>query len=172
MPPGFLAALMIVYWSGFQTLVNVYAAVFVGLAVFVWYCAPNEGWIRPNVGAVLGVVFVVLLAVALILFSIVLRRCSNPIGRMHIERSAWLMAMLLATFPISRYGEYGPLRRPPLGFPSSDLVVIAVGIVGCHRGVASGFVTEELRAIPGVPMETPGRAPRAPEVGGTGAPPA
>jgi amino acid transporter len=199
-PLGFLAALMIVYWSGFQTLVNVYAAVFVGLAVFVWYFAPNEGWIRREVGAVLGILFLlawvvvnklggwvlstgsgaapgslsfpayfVLFAATLIVFTVALWWFSNPVGRLHIDRSAWLIAMLLVTFLISYYGEYGPLGKPPLGFPVSDIVEIAVGVVCYYWGVASGFVTEELSEIAGVPMDAPGQAPRAPEVGATGA---
>lgn len=43
-PLGFLAAWMVVYWSGYATLVQVYAAVFIGLPIFVWYYARQKGW--------------------------------------------------------------------------------------------------------------------------------
>jgi amino acid transporter len=43
-PLGFLAAWMVVYWSGYATLVQVYAAVFLGLPIFVWYYARQKGW--------------------------------------------------------------------------------------------------------------------------------
>ena len=199
-PLGFLAALMVVYWSGFQTLVNVYAAVFVGLAVFVWYFAPNEGWIRRDVGAVLGILFLVawvivnklggwvlttsstaapgslsfpayfvLFAATLVVFTAAVWWFSNATGRMHVERSAWLIAMLLVTFLISYYGEYGPLTKPALAFPVSDIVEIAVGIVCDYWGVASGFVSEELSEIAGVPADVRDERPRAPQLGPSGA---
>jgi amino acid transporter len=43
-PIGYLAAWMVVYWSGYATLVQVYGAVFLGLPLFVWYYARNKGW--------------------------------------------------------------------------------------------------------------------------------
>jgi amino acid transporter len=58
-PVGFLASMMIVYWSGFATLSNVFAAVFLGLPIFVWFYTRNKGWVDPVAGAVLGVVFAV-----------------------------------------------------------------------------------------------------------------
>ena len=57
-PLGFLAASMIIYWSGFKTLKGVIAAVFVGLCVYTFVHAPNS-WMRRRVGLVLGVVFLV-----------------------------------------------------------------------------------------------------------------
>ncbi len=59
-PLGFMGALYIVYWSGFQVLAMVVGAVFVALPVFVWYYAPSKGWISPGAGGVLGLVFLVL----------------------------------------------------------------------------------------------------------------
>ena len=58
-PLGFLAAVLIVYWSGFAPLVTIFAAVFVALPVFAWYYAPRRGWIQPTQGYVLGAVFLV-----------------------------------------------------------------------------------------------------------------
>jgi amino acid transporter len=47
-PLGFLAAWMVVYWSGYATLVQVYAAVFLGLPIFVWYYARQKGWFATS----------------------------------------------------------------------------------------------------------------------------
>ncbi len=58
-PLGFLAAVLIVYWSGFAPLVTIFAAVFVALPVFAWYYAPRRGWLQPTQGYVLGAVFLV-----------------------------------------------------------------------------------------------------------------
>ncbi len=188
-PLSFLAALMIVYWSGFQILANVYAAVFVGLAIFAWFYAPNEGWLRRDVGMVLGLVFLiawiivnklggwvlttsssaapgsvsfpayfVLLAATLVVFSALVWWFSNETGRKHVERSAWLLALLLATLLISYYGEYGPLSHPSLAFPVSDLLELLVGIGCFYWAVASGFVTQEIAEIAGTELEgSPGQ---------------
>jgi amino acid transporter len=43
-PLGYAAAWMLVYWSGYGTLVQVYGAVFLGLPIFVWYYARTNGW--------------------------------------------------------------------------------------------------------------------------------
>ncbi len=56
-PVGFLAAVLIVYWSGFSILMTVLAAVFIALPIFVWFYAPQRGWIPLNTGLVLGAVF-------------------------------------------------------------------------------------------------------------------
>lgn len=58
-PIGFLSATLIVYWSGFSTLVNVVAAVFVAMPLFVWFYAPTRAWLSRTTGAVLGIVFLV-----------------------------------------------------------------------------------------------------------------
>jgi amino acid transporter len=58
-PVGFLAATLIVYWSGFSTLINVVAAVFVALPLFVWFYSPARGWLGRTAGGVLGIVFLV-----------------------------------------------------------------------------------------------------------------
>ncbi|HET9016005.1 MAG TPA: APC family permease [Thermomicrobiaceae bacterium] len=56
-PLGYLAALMILFWSGFAVLANVLAIVFVALPLYAGYYAPRKGWIRPMVGRALAVLF-------------------------------------------------------------------------------------------------------------------
>jgi amino acid transporter len=48
-PVGFAAAWMLVYWSGYSTLVQVYGAVFLGMPIFVWYYARQHGWFETPV---------------------------------------------------------------------------------------------------------------------------
>ncbi|MGH3279047.1 MAG: APC family permease [Trebonia sp.] len=43
-PVGFLAAWMIVYWSTYLGLTQIYAAVFLGMPLFVWYYARMKRW--------------------------------------------------------------------------------------------------------------------------------
>lgn len=61
-PIGFLAAAMLVFWTTFTTLANVYGAVFVGLPIFAWYYVVRKGWVegtRAVLSYALGGVFLV-----------------------------------------------------------------------------------------------------------------
>lgn len=58
-PVSFLAAVLILYWSGFSTLTNVFTATFIGLPFFTAYFAWKSGWIRPLASGLISVVFFV-----------------------------------------------------------------------------------------------------------------
>jgi amino acid transporter len=59
-PVSFLAAVLILYWSGFSTLTNVFTATFIGLPFFTAYYAWRRGWIKAVPSAVISIVFFVL----------------------------------------------------------------------------------------------------------------
>ncbi|HEX7339973.1 MAG TPA: APC family permease [Rhodanobacteraceae bacterium] len=59
-PVSFLAAVLILYWSGFETLTNVFTATFIGLPIFSGYYAWKQGWISPVASGVISVVFFIL----------------------------------------------------------------------------------------------------------------
>ncbi|MGH7642146.1 MAG: APC family permease [Candidatus Dormibacteria bacterium] len=137
-PIGFIGAMLIVYWSDFSELAIIYAAVFMALPVFVWFYAPNKGWINRGSGLVLGVVFTALWIIdqrwgqwvlvanpsavahpafpvfyfTMILliagFTGALYYMCNEEGREAVRSSWWLIYFLLAIFGISYYGAYGP----------------------------------------------------------------
>lgn len=177
-PLSFLAALLILYWSGFQTLANVFAVVFLGLAIYTGYYAPRKGRINPAVGGAITILFLaawisinkiggwvlstgthaaagsvsfpvyyILFAGAVIVFTAITWAASNPVGRTHIRQSIWLIALVLATLLLAYFSEYGPLTHPPLTFPVSDLIEVAIGLAAYYWGVTSGFATEDLQAI-------------------------
>lgn len=54
---GFLAAVLLLYWAGFSTLINMLAATFIGLTLFAGYSAWKYGWCRRGPAIVLAVVF-------------------------------------------------------------------------------------------------------------------
>jgi amino acid transporter len=60
-PLGFLAGLLVVYWAGYQTYVDLVAVAFLGLPVFGWYYARVLGWFSSRASmtaaAVAGIVF-------------------------------------------------------------------------------------------------------------------
>lgn len=176
-PAAFCAAVVLVYWGGYPVLTNVEALIFVGLPLFTWYYAQRRGWIKPLYGWVLGLVFLgglvylermggwVLvpnppsasrwsfgvydgaLSAAVVFFCLGLWLLSSKECRYHVQRTAWLIWMMLALFPASYFGAFGPLKHPPLPFPWMTLVVVGIGLVAYYWAVASGFYTEQLRDI-------------------------
>lgn len=60
-PLGFLASWMFIYWSGYDVLVQVFATVFLGLPLFVWYYARKSGWFETStklwLSQIMGLVF-------------------------------------------------------------------------------------------------------------------
>lgn len=134
-PVGFIAASLLVFWSTFNTLANVYATVFLGLPLFAWYYAVKRGWLRAGPAAALGAVFLAAwvyisieggyvlrvtapakgswsfglydatLSAAVILFCAGLWMLSNAEGRYSIERSLWFFFLLLAYFPLEFYTQ-------------------------------------------------------------------
>ncbi|GAA3753110.1 APC family permease [Microbacterium kribbense] len=59
-PVSFLAAVLILYWSGFSTLANVITATFIGLPVFTAYYAWKRGWLNAAASIAISVIFFVL----------------------------------------------------------------------------------------------------------------
>lgn len=56
-PLSFLAAIVIVFWSGFVTDAALVAAIFIGLPLFVWFYMVKKGWMSPRIAYPLGAVF-------------------------------------------------------------------------------------------------------------------
>ncbi|MBO0770812.1 MAG: APC family permease, partial [Actinobacteria bacterium] len=176
-PAAFLAAVEIFYWAGYSQLTSVYAAIFVGLPLFTWYFAQRRGWIKPVYGWILGLVFLgawvylqrmggwvfvatppasgawpfgiydIAMSADVVFFCVALWALSSKECRRHVERTAWLIWLLLALFPLSFYGQFGPLTSPPVPFPWATLIAVGVGLVAYYGGVVSGFQTDEIRDI-------------------------
>lgn len=175
-PLGFLAALMITYWSGFTTLDNVYAAVFVGLPLFSWFYVVSRGWANPIASGVWGLAFLAgwvyvnhmggwtlsqaqvagswsfpvyyaAFAGSVLVYTGGLWLMCSTEGRRHVQSGFWLVVLLLATFLVSYYGEFGPVKNSPLRFPWGSLIEAAMGLFIYYWGVASGFATAELGEI-------------------------
>jgi amino acid transporter len=146
-PIGYLAAMMVVYWSGFKELSSVYGAVFIGLTLFAWYYAPIKGWMSKWMAGTLGVVFLglwiwesvmggwvmriappatgswsfwvydVALSATVIGFCLALWLFGNAECKKHVARTSWLIIMLLAVLPVSYYGNFG-------GYPSGKAPLV------------------------------------------------
>lgn len=176
-PAGFLAATEIFYWSGFATLASVEACIWVGLPIFTWYYAQRRGWIKPLYGWLLGLVFLggfvylnrmggwvfvtnppspgswsfglydIALSADVLFFCAALWLMADRELRHHIRSAGWLVWLILAMFPLSYYGQFGPGTTHAVVFPWGSLIAVGVGLVAYYWGVASGFRTDEVADI-------------------------
>jgi amino acid transporter len=176
-PIGFLAAIEIVYWSGFTVLNNAFAAIFIGLTLFAARYAWQRGWTKPHYAIPLAVIFLgawvyinrmggwtlsttgqvkgswpfpiydIAFSADVVFFCVALWVISGAEGRRHVQNSAWVIFMILAMFPLSYWGEFGPLTPPALRFPWGTLIAVGIGIVVYIWGAMSGVVTDELQEI-------------------------
>ncbi|MEV6978606.1 APC family permease [Kitasatospora sp. NPDC093806] len=173
-PASFVCSVLVIYWSGFTTLVTLLVTVFAGLPVFAAYTAVRRGWVETAVAVPLSAAFLVAwvwitasggwflaahggghhgwgfglyagaFALCVAAFTAVLWAASSPEGRRHVVGGIWLLGLLLALLPLSYYGEYGPTGEHSIPFPADTLVIAAVSYLFFLWAQASGFRTEDL----------------------------
>ncbi|WP_245645256.1 APC family permease [Pseudonocardia acaciae] len=168
-PLGFLAASMILYWSGYEVLNGVVATVLVALPVYALYQGRRQGRLADGAAKATGVAFLVcwaatqvagplgtgvlpfpafwgLVAAEVAAFTALMWRAATPEGRRELGAASWAVVLLLALYLLSYYGAYGGLDSPVLPFPWDSAVALVLGL-GCYYwAVASGYATAELRA--------------------------
>lgn len=98
-----------------------------------------DGWPFP---VYFGAFALVLAAFIAILYAI-----STPEGRRHLRAGIWLVVTLAATLGLAYFGQFGPLKTPPLGGQSDVIVMIAVAVGAFFWAVRSGGPTVELDDI-------------------------
>ncbi|MFG2805861.1 APC family permease [Streptomyces sp. DT199] len=177
-PLGFLAASMVVYWSGFEVLCGVVASFFVAVTLYAAIQAPSQKRLPLRAGVPLGCGFLAAwvplqflgplgrdtmpfplfwcLCVALLAATVVaMRGAADAEGRAEIDATWWLLALVMALFLLSRYGAYGPRPTPALGFPYDSAVAVVIGLTGYYWARRSGYRTPDLRALqrPAPPSE-------------------
>ena len=170
-PLGFIAATLIVYWSGTSTLNYVVAAVFIGLPIYAWFYAPRNMGVNLIGGIVSGIailvaiivtayfgpfsqnalsfpVYFILLTVEVALFSLYLWFATEPTQRHQITSSAWFFVLLLGLYLLSNYGAFGPQKTSsPIPFPLDTIIAAVFSLLIYFWAVASGHSTPEIEAI-------------------------
>lgn len=178
-PLGALSGSMLFYWTGFSDLRFVIAATFVALPIYAMYRAPRKGFIPFSSGTAIALPFLLvwvltqyfgplraqvldirlyfgLSAVEILIFAIVVWAASTREGRREINAAWWVLFMQLALYILSYYGAYGPLKNPVIAFPWDSLIGVGIGLVSYYWAIASGYLTDDLRAI--VESESEGAA--------------
>jgi amino acid transporter len=170
-PVGFIAAALIVYWSGASVLNYVVTAVVIGLPLYAWFYAPRNMGVNTAGAVIAGLVFLAAvlvtaiygpfsqhklnfiaywaaLAVETALFSAYLWIASTPAKRHQIAAGAWFFVFLFGLYLLSGYGAFGPSGvKPLIPFPWDTLIAIAFSLLIFYWAVASGHSTPEIEAI-------------------------
>jgi amino acid transporter len=168
-PISFLAGLIIMYWAGFETLVNFFTAVILGACVYTFYYAPNKGWMSRRAGIVSGAVFFVVWIFVANRGGWVMAPPSGqrpdhwPIGwyltafwvvPLAYAAAIWLLSnkrgrtdvirsvwLLLMMTATVTLSYFGEYgpRAHKLGFPWGTLIEIGIGLAVYYWAVASGY---------------------------------
>ncbi|MDQ0993881.1 APC family permease [Streptomyces sp. V3I7] len=176
-PASFVASVLVIYWSGFTTLVTLLVTVFAGLPVFAVHTAVQRGWIASKTAVPLSVAFLgawiyvntasgwflsshgaphtgwsfarygSALTGCVLLYLAALWAAADRTMRRHVQCSLWLIALLLLLLPLSYFGEYGPGTHHALPFPADHVVVAALSLLVHRWAVASGFRTDDLDQV-------------------------
>ncbi|MBK3564507.1 APC family permease [Streptomyces sp. MBT62] len=174
-PASFICSVLVIYWSGFITLVTLLVTVFAGLPIFAIYTAVRRGWVAATVAVPLSAVFLgvwiyvnaaggwflatsaqrhngwgfgwymTAFSGSLLAFILLLWTASNPTGRHHIESGLWLVVLLLGLLPASYYGDFGP--HPVITFPADTAVIAVLAFLAYLWAVSSGYRTQDLEQI-------------------------
>ncbi len=126
-----------------------------GLAFLgVWlFIAAKGGWVLrsgtlPVHGSWTQGTYYIAFVAAVILVTTATWLLSNAEGRKQIDRSWWLIFLVLSLLLLSYYGEYGfNSAHPTVAFPYSDLIAAGIGLIAFFWSVHSGFETDELREL-------------------------
>lgn len=170
-PVGFIAAALIVFWSGTSVLGIVAVGVYVGLPIYGWIYGITKMNVNPVGSAIAGILMLaaviltgyfgalgtnqlpfilywVLLSVEVILYSGYLWLACHPQKRHDIWRAAWLVGLIQGLFLLSNYTSFGPQKnQAPIPFPLDTLIAIVFALIIFYCGYYSGYRTQEIAEI-------------------------
>jgi len=175
-PAGFIAASLIVFWSGTTTLNYLSTAVWIGLPIYAWFYAPKYMGANRVVSVISGFVILgMVIATAVygplgnnqlpllgfwgaltgeaIGFSLFMWLICSRERRHEILANSWFLALLQGLYLLTIFGSFGPnATHPPIAFPWDTLICIGFGYAIFYWSVASGYNTKEIQEI--VAIET------------------
>ncbi len=171
---GYLCSLLLVFFAGWMTMINVMTVVILGLPIYSSYASVRAGWSPRTSSGVLSLVFAVVWVVVgaksgwlfaasmqvthwsigvylpvfiglTAAFVAALWAISTPEGRGHIRSGVWVLVALVGATFIAYFGDTGPMPR--LHYGTDSLAVIVLGVITYVWGVRSGFRTWEMDQV-------------------------
>jgi amino acid transporter len=192
-PIGFIAATLIVFWSGTSTLNYVVTGVFIGLPIYAWYYAHKRMGANAAGSIIVGVLmaaavlitailgpvghkiipwwlYFVLLLAETVIFSVYMWLAVEKSQRHQILASAWFIVLVFGIYLLSYFSVFGPSgKAAQLAFPWGTVIDIVFSIVMFFWAVASGYKTPEIEDIIATQSAT-SQAATTPETPDKGAP--
>ena len=140
----------------------------VGLCLYTFIQGPVRGRFSRNVGLAIGVPYLIIFAATqyfgplfsnslpfllywaltaaeVLAFAGLVWRFTNQ--KREVHAAWWVLFMMFATYLLSYYGSYGPLKTPLVPFPWDNLIAVVIGLISYYWGVAAGYQTEEMKEI-------------------------
>ena len=171
---GYVCSLLLVYFAGWMTMVNVMTIVIIGLPIYASYASARAGLSPKTASGVLSLVFTVLwVFVAIksgwlfatsfkvkhweislympvfigltVAFLAILWAISTAEGRALIRAGLWVLVALLGATFLSYFGDSGP--QPVLRYGLDVLAVIALGVATYVWAVRAGYRTWEMDQV-------------------------
>ncbi len=171
---GYVCSLLLVFYAGWMTMVNIMTVVILGLPIYASYASVKAGWTKNPVSGAVSLVFAIIwvfvgarsgwlfaanydvdhwsigvFAPVFIgltaAFVAILFAISNEDGRKNIRSGLWVLVALITTMFLAYFGEAGP--QPIMNALTEFLVVAAVGVATYFWAVKSGYRTWEMDQV-------------------------
>jgi amino acid transporter len=172
---GYVCSLLLIYFAGWSTLINVMTVVMIGLPLYASYTSVRNGWTSRNVSGsfslawTLGWVGVAIgggwmfragstasglwplwtYALAfigmIVLFIAVLWAISTPEGKRQIWTGLWVFPALVVPTFVAYFGETGP--NPVLTNGIDAAIIVLVALATYVWAVRVGYRTDELDQV-------------------------
>lgn len=171
---GYICSLLLVFYAGWNTLINVMTVVILGLPIYLSYTSVRAGWSKNGVSGVLSLVFAVVWVVVgaksgwlfasnykvehwpiglhlpvfvglIVVYLGAMWAVSNDEGRKHIRAGLWILPALIGTTFIAYFGANGP--EPLVADGVDALLVVVLAIATYYWAVHSGYRTWELDQV-------------------------
>jgi hypothetical protein len=171
---GYLCALLLVYWAGWLTMINIMSVLVLGLPVYASYASVRAGWSRNPVSGALSLVFAVAWVLVLVeskrmfaasfdvhhwsiglflpvfvgltaAFIAAFWAISSSEGRQRIQSGLWVLVALVGATFLSYFGGSGP--QPELHHGTDLLAVVILGVITYVWAVRSGYRTWEMGQV-------------------------
>lgn len=174
---GYVCSLLLIYFAGWSTLVNVMTVVMFGLPIYASYTSVRNGWSPKNLSGVISLawsiawvlvavgggwmfssgtagggnwpigIYMVAFAGMVVVFLVALWATSTDSGRTQIRAGLWVFPALILTMFVSYFGDVGPMSEPVLNSGLDVLAIVVLAVVTYMWAVKAGFRTDELDQV-------------------------
>lgn len=171
---GYVCSLLLCFWAGWMTMVNVMTVVIIGLPIYASYSSVKSGFTPRAASGALSLVFTVVWVVVavqsgwlfaasydvkhwsaavylpvflllVVAFLAALWAISNAEGRKLIGAGLWVLVALIGALFLSYFGDTGP--QPIFRYGTDIVVVVILGVLTYLWAVRVGHRTWEMDQV-------------------------